>query len=135
MLYILKSVLVLHAPNGCLNMLFLCFSCQKTIKGEKSKKFAAKFSKKVFFAPKHWFSVLLPEKSFLIFFLIFKPIYAHLLGLSWKTKLCRPKELRLGPFSIRLKTIFHCTLQLIDICNQSKTIMYVYLCLRLTRWP
>ena len=44
--YILTSVLVLRIPNADQNIIF-CFHTKKLKKEEKSKKFAAKFSKKM----------------------------------------------------------------------------------------
>ena len=51
------SVWVLCTPIPGQNILFHCFVCKKSWKGRKSKKFDAKFSKKMFiikFAPKQW---------------------------------------------------------------------------------
>ena len=63
MLYISTSVQALLTQNAGKNMHFKVFNGKKLKKGEKSKKFAAKFCKKqnFKFAPKHKSSVLFPD--------------------------------------------------------------------------
>ena len=50
MLYILTSIWVVLTPNAGPSMLFNIFCAKKLKKGRKSKKFAGKFIKKVFFS-------------------------------------------------------------------------------------